>query len=153
MCALANFAVKVGARDDTGTDRPTLLQQMMHHNLSTQYGFTYHNEGLLNDLPTLQTHLEQGHFALCNVRRGHIVALVGIKTEHEIPQVLVIDANSESDDERVVNNVTQAIEGTEICVHSFNKHNVLVSSQTHYALYYVPLSVVMDYNLLYKVQV
>ena len=88
---LAQFSVSHGGRGDDGTDRPALLQAMMDTGLNREYGFSYHGDGLRNDLDTLYSHLLQGNAALCNLRVGHIVALIGAREKDGVRQVLAAD--------------------------------------------------------------
>ena len=150
--ALADFSMKNGGRGDDGTDRPALLAAMEKSGLAKSYGFSYHGDGLRNDLDTLFTHLKNGGMALCNLRVGHIVALVAARMVDGEKQVLAADPYSESDDPRVKEKVRECIEGSEITVQTFNQQGVATGCQTHYALFWATLSTVRDFNLLYRLE-
>lgn len=148
--ALAAFSMENGARDDTGTDRPTLLKAMCEKGLAKKYGFTYNMDGLRNDREALPEHLKKGNAALCNLRVGHIVALIGVREKDGETQVLAADPYSESDDPRIKDSVRECIEGSEIVSETLNEKGVRVGFAAHCALYYAPLSIVRDFNLLYR---
>ena len=148
--ALAAFAMENGARDNTGTDRPTLLRAMCEKGLAKRYGFTYRMDGLRNDKEVLPGHLKAGDTALCNLRVGHIVALIGVREVNGETEVLAADPYAESDDPRIRDSVRECIEGSEIVTETLNENGARVGFQTHYALYYAPLSIVRDFNLLYR---
>lgn len=151
--ALAAFSMAHGARDNTGTDRPTLLKAMTENGLAARYGFDYHMDGLRNDLDTLKAHLEKGNVALCNLRVGHIVALIGIREVNGEAQVLAADPYSESDDARIRDQVRECVPGSEIVTETLNASGTRVGYAVHYALYYAPLAIVRDFNLLYKIDI
>ncbi len=145
--------MKNGGRGDDGTDRPALLGAMEKVGLALKYGFSYHGDGLRNDLDALFAHLQNGGAALCNLRVGHIVALVQARSVNGERQVLAADPYSESDDPRVTDNVRECIEGSEITVRTLNAQGVATGLQTHYALFWVTLTTVRDFNLLYRLPV
>ena len=147
---LAQFALDHGGRGDDGTDRPALLQAMMDHGLAREYGFSYHGDGLLNDLPALYEHLINGNAALCNLRVGHIVALLGAREINGVQQVLAADSYSESMDKRIADHVCEVIPGSEIVSTIENINGLAVGIQRAYALFWAELSIVRDYNLLYR---
>lgn len=65
-------------------------------------GFSYVGDGLRNDLDTLFQHIAVEHgVALCNLRVGHIVALVAAREVQGVKQLLAIDSYSESAAEKV----------------------------------------------------
>ena len=147
---LAQFSVSHGGRGDDGTDRPALLQAMMDTGLNREYGFSYHGDGLRNDLDTLYTHLLHGNAALCNLRVGHIVALIGAREKDGVRQVLATDPYSESMDSRVADHVTEVIPGSEIVSAVQNAHGLDVGLQRSYAMFWAELAIVRDFNLLYR---
>lgn len=151
--ALADFSIKNGGRGDDGTDRPVLLGAMEKAGLALKYGFSYHGDGLRNDLDALFAHLQNGGAALCNLRVGHIVALVQARSVNGERQVLAADPYSESDDPRVTDNIRECIEGSEITMRTLNAQGVATGMQTHYALFWVTLATVRDFNLLYRLPV
>ncbi|MBR1584701.1 MAG: hypothetical protein IJ662_04100 [Clostridia bacterium] len=147
---LADFACQTGGRDDTGTDRPTLLAAMQAHGLAARHGFAYQGDGLRNDLDTLHDHLLRGGAALCNLRVGHIVALIGGRTVNGEKQVLAADPFSESADERVRAAVRECIPGSEVISPIKNDAGLICGYQQTYALFWAALSTVKDFNLLHR---
>ena len=147
---LAQFSLDHGGRGDDGTDRPALLQAMMDHGLARQYGFDYHGDGLRNDLSVLYDHLMNGNAALCNLRVGHIVALLGAREKNGVRQVLAADSYSESMDSRVADHVLEVIPGSEIVSKAENKNGLTVGLQRAYAMFWAELAIVRDFNLLYR---
>lgn len=148
--ALADFACENGARDDTGTDRPTLLSALVRSGQAWQMGFDYHHDGLRNDHNSLKAHLHAGGLALCNIRVGHIVLLCDIREIDGEAQVLVIDSYSESGDHRIIQNVCAVIEQSVIDAPVYSKSKALAGYTRHYAMYWVPLSMARDFNLIYR---
>ena len=81
---IADFSMQNGGRGDDGTDRPALLGAMMKKGLARSFGFRYEFDGLLNDADRLWSHLKDRRgVALCNLRPGHIVALLEARMEKE----------------------------------------------------------------------
>ena len=147
---LADFSCQHGGRGDDGTDRPALLSAMEKQGLARKYGFSYRFDGLRNDLDTLYGHLAAGGAALCNLRPGHIVALVEARTVDGEQQVLAADPYSESADPRVKNAVRDCVPGSEIVFSLLNERGDVCGFQTAYALFWVSLSTVRDFNLLHR---
>ncbi len=148
---LADFSCQHGGRGDDGTDRPALLSALETKGLARKYGFSYDFDGLRNDLDTLYAHLAAGNAALCNLRPGHIVALVGARTVDGEKQVLAADPYSESADERVKSAVRDCVPGSEIISPLMNERGDVCGFQLTYALFWVSLSTVRDFNLLHRV--
>lgn len=149
--ALADFSCQNGGRGDDGTDRPALLAAMERQGLARKHGFAYRFDGLRNDLDALFEHLTSGGAALCNLRPGHIVALVGCRTVDGEKQALAADPFSESADERVKNAVRDCVPGSEIVYPLLNERGDVCGFQTAYALFWASLSTVRDFNLLHRV--
>lgn len=147
---LADFSCQNGGRGDDGTDRPALLSAMEKKGLARRHGFSYHFDGLRNDLDTLHTHLLQDGAALCNLRVGHIVALVGGRCMDGEKQVLAADPYSESTDERVRPFVRECVAGSEVVSPLRNQQGTLCGWQVSHALYWASLSTVRDFNLLHR---
>ena len=148
---LADFSCANGGRGDDGTDRPALLAAMEKKGLARECGFFYRFDGLRNDLDTLHEHLMYGGAALCNLRVGHIVALVGARTVDGEKQVLAADSYSESADDRVKNAVRECVPSSEIVYAVRNERGDVCGFMTSYALFWVSLSTVRDFNLLHRV--
>lgn len=148
---LADFSCKNGGRGDDGTDRPALLAAMEKAGLARKHGFSYRFDGLRNDLDILHDHLLQGNAATCNLRVGHIVALVGARTVDGEKQVLAADPYSESADSRVIAAVRECIPGSEIVSPVKNERGETCGFLTSYALFWCSLSTVRDFTLLYRV--
>ena len=147
---LADFSMANGGRGDDGTDRPALLSAMMRKGLAAEYGFRYAYDGLRNDKDTLWTHLtEKRGVALCNLRVGHIVALVGARIENDEKQVLVIDPYSETLDDRIRPIVREVIKDSAITSHVVSGTDVFLGYQTQYAVYWAACGTIRDFNLLH----
>ena len=147
---LAQFSLDHGGRGDDGTDRPALLKAMQEQGWACNYGFAYHGDGLRNDLPVLYEHLLGGGAALCNLRVGHIVALLAARERDGVREVLAADPYSESMDARVTDHVTEVIPGSEIISPAENKHGLTVGWQRTFAMFWAELGIVRDFNLLHK---
>ena len=148
----ADFSMANGGRGDDGTDRPALLHALMAAGEAARLGFRYEEDGLRNDLDTLYTHLAQGHgAAMCNLRVGHIVALVAAREIDGIRQVLAIDSVCESADLRVRDHVTAVIPGTEVTARVHNRAGLEVGEGTSYAAFWVDASLPRDFNLLHRI--
>ncbi len=148
--ALARFSMDHGGRGDDGTDRPALLQAMMDHGWARDFGFRYDGDGLRNDRETLYAHLTGGNAALCNLRVGHIVALLGARERDGVREVLAADPYSESMDPRVTDHVREVIPGSEIISRDTNAQGVGVGWRCSFALFWAELDIVRDFNLLYR---
>ena len=147
---LADFSMANGGRGDDGTDRPALLAAMQEKGLAKEYGFYYNGDGLRNDLDTLREHLlRKRGVALCNLRVGHIVALLGARKVSDTVQVLALDSYSESMHERVVEHVYEVYEESKIVSDVYNDTGVKVGEKHQYALYWADSAIVRDFNLLH----
>ncbi|MBQ4075469.1 MAG: hypothetical protein IJD39_09750 [Clostridia bacterium] len=149
---LADFSCRNGGRGDDGTDRPALLAAMQEKGWAEKCGFVYQFDGLRNDLDTLHDHLMQGNAALCNLRVGHIVALVGARIQDGEKQVLAADPYSESADDRVKDAVRELIPGSEVISPIRNKQKMICGWRKTNALFWVSLSTVRDFNLLHRLK-
>ena len=147
---LADFSCKTGGRGDDGTDRPALLSAMEQAGLARQMGFSYHGAGLRNNLEALHDALMQGDGALCNLRPGHIVALLGARRENGEAQVLAMDSYSESGDARILPVLRGCLPGSEIISPLRNNEGVCGGLQLTYGLYWAALDTVRDFNLLHR---
>lgn len=146
---LADFSMQNGGRGDDGTDRPALLAAMMDKGLAAQFGFSYAGDGLRNDVNALKTFLlTRRGAALCNLRPGHIVALVDARQANGETQALVIDSYSETLDARVKPSVCEVVEDSLIVSCMRNDRGVAVGEQKQYAMYWAALDTVRDFNLL-----
>lgn len=147
--ALAVFSMENGGRGDDGTDRPALLAAMQEKGLAKRFGFSYRNDGLRNDLDTLYDHLLRGGAALGNLRVGHIVALCQAREEQGEKQVLALDPYSETNHEKVSPFVRQVIEESAVITAGKNENGGAVFYTLTYAMYWMPLFRVHDFNLLH----
>ena len=146
---MADFSCRVGGRGDDGTDRPALLKGVVDHGLDKQYGFRYDLEGNINDHERLWECLSGGGSALCNLRVGHIVALVACRVTSEGErQVLAMDCHSESADERVRDHVREVIPDSLITYPVLSASGLMTGSSQAYGLYWVPLELPQNFNLL-----
>lgn len=149
---LADFSCREGGRGDDGTDRPALLTALEKHGLAKEYGFHYDGLGLQNDHDKLWDVLTGGGCALCNLRRGHIVCLIDARVKDGEKQVLAVDPHSESADQRITDQVREAVPGSEIVFATQNASGVHTGYQTVYGVFWVPLTLPRDFNLLYPVK-
>ncbi len=147
---LARFSLLHGGRDDDGTNRPELLKAMMETGLNREFGFTYRMDGNRNELSVLYQHLLQGNAAMCNLRVGHIVALWAARDKDGTLQVLAADPYSESADSRVMDHVCEVVPESEIVTDILGRNGLKVGELTSYALFWAELSIVRDFNLLYR---
>ena len=148
---LADFSCRTGGRGDDGTDRPALLAAMEREGLSHRHGFSYAFDGLRNDTDILHAHLLSGGPALCNLRPGHIVALVEARTVNGEKQVLAADPYSESADPRVAGAVRECLPGSEIVSPLLNSQGLCCGFLSSFALFWVCLDTVRDFNLLHPI--
>lgn len=147
---IARFSVLHGGRGDDGTDRPTLLRAMEKEGLAAKLGFCYHGEDLRNDKEALFDHLMEGNgTALCNLRKGHIVTLIGARETEKGQEVLVIDSSSETDNPAIRNMITQVLPESKILKEKRNADHLLCSMAMTYAVYWAKLETVRDFNLLH----
>ncbi|MBQ2955285.1 MAG: hypothetical protein IJE08_02365 [Clostridia bacterium] len=148
--ALADYARSCGGRGDDGTDRPVLLRQMEMSGLAAEMGFRYEHGGHMNNNDLLFDHIEAGNTAICNLRIGHIVAIVKSRIVNGEKQLLAIDSYSESSSDRVKDKVREIVPGTEIVTGIRNRDGLVVGFQVTHAMFWVPASLPRDFNLLYK---
>lgn len=147
---LADFSCRVGGRGDDGTNRPMLLKGMVEAGLDKEYGFVYNLDGHLNDHALLWDCLCKGGVALCNIRPGHIVTLIDCRVVDGEKQILVMDCHSESADERVRESVREVLENSVIRYPVYNAQGVLTGVNCTHALFWVPLTMAKDFDLLHK---
>ena len=147
----ADFSCANGGRGDDGTDRPALLHALMETGMAARLGFRYEEDGLRNDLDTLyQLLLQEECVSMCNLRVGHIVALVAAREKDGLRQVLAIDSYSESASEKVRDSVTEVLPGSDIVYEVKNSNGVVVGQGVSYAAFWVDASLPRDFNLLHK---
>ena len=150
--ALADFSMANGGRGDDGTDRPALLKAMQEKGLAAEFGFRYEFDGLRNDLDTLKAHLlEHRGVALCNLRVGHIVSLLDARVVGDRIEALALDSYSESNHARVKNHVREIIKDSAIKTDVKNENGLVVGKQKQYAMYWVDIDIVRDFNLLHAI--
>ena len=146
----ADFSCANGGRGDDGTDRPALLAALMASGEAAKLGFRYDGDGLRNDLdPLFDGLLNKRCVAMCNLRVGHIVALVGARMQDGEKQVLAIDSCSESAAEKVRDGVREVLPGTEIAMPVRNAQGLVVGTAINHAAFWVKLTQVRDYNMLH----
>lgn len=147
--ALADFSCANGGRGDDGTDRPMLLKAMKEKGLLEKYGIRYDGEGHVNDHDKLWDTLSEGGCALCNLRVGHIVCLIGCRIKDGERQVLAIDSHSESGDKRIADHVREIVESSEVIAPVKNEAGLLTGYVVNYGIFWVPLALARDFNLLH----
>ena len=145
--ALARFSLAHGGKDDTGTNRPALLRAMQETGLSREYGFTYVPRDLENGSEALWQHMQRG-VALCNLRPGHIVALIAAARIAGKRAYLALDSYCESADPRVREHVLHVIRKTNILFPVTNASGVYCGKTTGYMAYWVDADCPRDYNRL-----
>lgn len=148
--ALADFSCRCGGRGDDGTDRPALLTGMAEAGLDAKYGFRYEGDGLVNDPPKLWSVLDAGGCAMGNLRVGHIVAILGCREKDGERQILILDSACESADRRIRGEVREVIPQSKVANKMFNQSGLEVGMEITHAMYWVPLRLARDVNLLYK---
>ena len=147
---LADFSVREGGRGDDGTDRPALLHALMLRGENVPLGFTYHEDGLRNDLETLRVHLlEHRGVALCNLRVGHIVSLLDAREADGEVQALALDSYSESMEEKIRPHVREIVPQSAVDTLVRNDAGLIVGQRRQYAMYWVDTAIVRDFNLLH----
>jgi len=148
----ADFAMRTGGRGDDGTDRPELLHQMQIAGEAEKHGFRYEEDGLRNDLDTLYDFLLSGRgVSMCNLRVGHIVALVAAREINGEKQGLAIDSYSESQSEKVRDSVREVIAGSEVEWVQKNEAGLDVGTGMSYAAFWCSASQPKDFNLLRRI--
>ena len=148
--AVADVAVAVGGRGDDGTDRPAMLQGMMENGFAARCGFRYEGDGLLNDTERLWRHMTSGGAALCNLRPGHIVALLAARERDGWRELLAMDSVAESASEKIRDHVRACEPGSEVIYPVRNTADETVGYAMSYALFWVDADLPKDFNLLYK---
>lgn len=147
----ADFSCGHGGRGDDGTDRPGLLHGLMAAGEARKLGFFYEEDGLRNDLDTLYTFLkEEKGVSMCNLRVGHIVALVAAREQNGVKQVLAIDSYSESASEKVRDHVIEVLPDSTIDYEVKNASGLVVGHAQSYAAFWVDASIPRDFNLLHR---
>ena len=101
---------------------------------------------------TLYTHIavEKGA-ALCNLRVGHIVALVATREVDGKRQLLAIDSYSESASEKVRDYVQEVLPDSQIDYLVKNANGLVVGENSCYAMFWVDAALPRDFNLLHRI--
>lgn len=148
----ADFSCANGGRGDDGTDRPALLHALQVTGEAARLGFRYEEDGLRNDTATLyDLLLAEKAVAMCNLRVGHIVALVAAREQDGVKQVLAIDSYSESADSRVRRHVYEVVPGTLVEAQVFGALGQIVGESKAYAAFWVDADLPRDFNLLHRI--
>lgn len=150
--ATADISVTVGGRGDDGTDRPAMLSGMMEKGYAAQWGFRYDGDGLLNDHELLWRHMQAGGAALCNLRPGHIVALLAAREREGRRELLAMDSVAESAHEKVRDAVRGVVPGSEIAYPIRNAAGDTVGYGESWALFWVDAALPKDFNLLHRIE-
>ena len=149
---LADFSCLEGGRGDDGTDRPALLTALEKHGRNKDYGFHYDGLGLQNDHDKLWDVLTDGGCALCNLRPGHIVCLISAREVNGEKQVLAIDSYSESADPRIRDQVREVVPESLVVSLIRNASGLITGYQISHGMFWVPLTLPRNFNLLYPVE-
>ena len=147
---LAMFSALHGGRVEDGTDLELLLTAMQKAGRLEKTGLHYAFDGIYNDPEALWQNMISGGAALTNLREDHIEALVDRRIAEGERQLLVIDSARDSMHPAVRTWVREVEEGTQISADYQNNHGVITGRDTHYAMFWVPLSLPFDYALLRK---
>ena len=115
-------------------------------------GFRYEDDGLLNDHELLWRHMAAGNAALCNLRVGHIVALLAAREKDGRRELLAMDSVAESASEKVRDRVREVVPGTEIRYPVRNRAGDVVGFAESYALFWVDADLPMDFTLLHRIE-
>ena len=150
-CELADFSFRHGGRGDDGTDRPALLKAMQEDGRITKIGLHYDFDGLLNDYEALWQNMLDGGCALCNLRVGHIVAIVDHREVDGERQLLVIDSARDSVHPQVRAQVRGVVEGSQMYSRYINDNGVCSGEVMTYSMFWVPVAQTSDFNLLHKI--
>ena len=148
---LADFSCASGGRGDDGTDRPALLAAMQKAGRLAAAGLRYDFDGLHSDHGALWETMTAGGCALCNLRVGHIVALVDFRVNDGERQLLVIDSSRDSMNPSVRPRIREVVRGSRAVAEYVNTGGVRTGMDEHYAMFWVPLELPSDFNLLHKV--
>jgi len=148
---LADFSCAHGGRGDDGTDRPELLSAMQEAGRLTTFGLRYDFDGLLNDHEALWQTMVAGGCALCDLRVGHIVALADFREKDGERQLLVIDSSRDSMNPNVRPQIREIVHGSRAVAEYVNESGVRTGMDEHYAMFWVPLDLPFDFNLLHKI--
>ena len=149
---VAEISIAVGGRGDDGTDRPAMLSGMMNCGFAAACGFRYEGDGLLNDHELLWRHMTAGNAALCNLRVGHIVALLAARERDGRRELLAMDSVAESASEKVRDHVREVVPGSEIRYPIRNAAGDTVGFAESWALFWVDADLPKDFNLLYRAE-
>ena len=96
--------------------------------------------------------MKAGNTALCNLRVGHIVALLDAREENGKRQLLAMDSVAESAGEKVRNSVYGVVDGSLISYPIRNSAGLVVGHGESYALFWVDAELPRDFNLLIKTE-
>lgn len=148
----ADFSVSHGGRGDDGTDRPALLHALQASGEAARLGFRYEEDGLRNDLDTLWAFLRENKgAALCNLRVGHIVALLAAREVDGVRQLLAVDSVAESAADKVREHVLAVVPSSEVVGQIVSDAGVYVGARQTYGAFWVEASLPRDFNLLYRI--
>lgn len=148
--ALADFSCACGGRGDDGTDRPELLSGMVRAGKDQEYGFRYDGDGLVNDHALLWKVLSEGGCAMCNLRVGHIVAVIDCREVNGEKQMLVVDSACESSDRRVRDSVREILPESAVTYLVHNGDGLACGLSISHSVYWVALDTAKDFNLIWK---
>lgn len=148
----ADFSCAHGGRGDDGTDRPKLLHALMEANRAAELGFRCEDAENRNDLPALHAMLLEGKgVALCNLRVGHIVALVDARMRDGHLELLALDSACDSTHEKVRSHIREVIPAALVHDEYQNEAGLVTGAADHYAAFWVDGNLPRDFNLLYRI--
>jgi len=94
---------------------------------------------------------KNGGYAMTNLRKGHIVAIVDHRVQDGERQVLIIDSSRDCMHYNVRVDIREVVIGSEIYAEYVNRRGVRCGEGQYYAMYWVPISKCSDFNLLHKI--
>lgn len=149
--AWADFSCANGGRGDDGTDRPALLKALMETGKAAELGFRCDRPENRNDLPALHDLLVQGKgVALCNLRAGHIVALVDARERDGRLELLVLDSACDSVHEQVREHIRAVLPDSLVRNPYVNDGRLITGASENYAAFWVDADLPRDFNLLHR---
>jgi hypothetical protein len=95
--------------------------------------------------------MTSGGCALCNLRVGHIVALVDFRERDGERQLLAIDSSRDSMNPHVRYRIREVVPGSGAVAEYVNSCGVRTGMDEHFAMFWVPLDMPSDFNLLHTV--
>ncbi|MDO4547031.1 MAG: hypothetical protein Q4D04_02935 [Clostridia bacterium] len=148
---LARFSMLNGARMYDGTNRPKLLMAMQRSGLAERYGFSYRGTGPQNGEDELFGHISQGGAALCNLRVGHIVAVVAARNMNSGRELLIIDSHPTTRSNAQYEAIKQAEGDAFIVYETINGSGAVTGVSAQASAFWVSASAPFNYDLMHPI--